>query len=275
MIRLVTSDIDGTLLPYGKSALPERLFPLIRRLREAGVLFCPASGRQYHSLRALFAPVADEVCFLCENGAVIFGPGTEASAPLLHKSVLPRDRALALAREAAAIPGCQVVVEGENLNYLCGCGPEFVRLITEGLGNRARLVDRLDDVPEEIVKLAVYCPDGTDEPVRLLGPRWGEAFRMAVAGPVWLDFSLATKGVGLSALCGALGVPPEETAAFGDNWNDEPMLALAGRAYLMERADPALRESLAAARARAGLEKLRPCGDVCQELEALLSARAD
>ena len=56
MIKLIVSDIDGTLLPYGQSELDIELFELIRRLRSAGVTFCPASGRQYHSLRALFRP---------------------------------------------------------------------------------------------------------------------------------------------------------------------------------------------------------------------------
>ena len=82
MIRLIASDIDGTLLPYDETVMPQRLFPLIRRLRERNILFCPASGRQYHSMRTLFAPVADEMCFLCENGAVLYGPGTEEGAPL-------------------------------------------------------------------------------------------------------------------------------------------------------------------------------------------------
>lgn len=86
MVKLIVSDIDGTLIPYGKKELPEALFPLISRLRRAGVLFCPASGRQFHSLRKLFAPVAEELAFLCENGAAIFGPGTEADAPLLSKT---------------------------------------------------------------------------------------------------------------------------------------------------------------------------------------------
>ena len=123
MIRLIASDIDGTLLPYDETVMPQRLFPLIRRLRERNILFCPASGRQYHSMRTLFAPVADEMCFLCENGAVLYGPGTEEGAPLLSKTLLPRQEALALSRAIMDIPGCDVIIEGQNLNYLCGCGP--------------------------------------------------------------------------------------------------------------------------------------------------------
>lgn len=135
MIRLIASDIDGTLLPYDETVMPLRLFPLIRRLRERNILFCPASGRQYHSMRTLFAPVADEMCFLCENGAVLYGPGTEEGAPLLSKTLLPRQEALALSRAIMDIPGCDVIIEGQNLNYLCGCGPELVHEMVVNHGN--------------------------------------------------------------------------------------------------------------------------------------------
>ena len=75
MIRLIASDIDGTLLLNGATEIPQEIFYQIDRLERKGILFCPASGRQYSSLRKLFAPVADRVPFLCENGAVVYGPG--------------------------------------------------------------------------------------------------------------------------------------------------------------------------------------------------------
>lgn len=187
MIRLIASDIDGTLLPYDETVMPQRLFPLIRRLRERNILFCPASGRQYHSMRTLFAPVADEMCFLCENGAVLYGPGTEEGAPLLSKTLLPRQEALALSRAIMDIPGCDVIIEGQNLNYLCGCGPELVHEMAVNHGNLVTMLD------------------------------------------------------------------------------------MAGRCYLMEQADGALRRTLADSRAAAVREAPRSCRDVCNELEAILS----
>ena len=71
-IKLICSDIDGTLLQYGKKKLEDEIFEQIRELHRRGILFCPASGRQYTSLRKLFAPVADCCVFLCENGGVIY-----------------------------------------------------------------------------------------------------------------------------------------------------------------------------------------------------------
>lgn len=61
---------------------------------------------------------------------------------------------------------------------------------------------------------------------------------MAVAGEKWLDFTAADKGKGVRALCRALGIGPEQVLAVGDNYNDVPMLELAGEPWIMEGAKP-------------------------------------
>ena len=40
MIKLVASDLDGTLLFKGAQSLPEEIFPLIRQLKELGDSVC-------------------------------------------------------------------------------------------------------------------------------------------------------------------------------------------------------------------------------------------
>ncbi len=259
MLKLIASDIDGTLIPYGETRLPEELFPLIRRLGERGILFCPASGRQYHSLRTLFAPVADEVCFLCENGAILYGPGAEDTAPVLSKTAMPRGEALALAAAILGLEGCQVLISGANTSYVCRCPEEYVRYLRENKGNRVTVVESPEEIGEEIIKVSAYCPGGTAGPSAALGPRWGESLHMAAAGPDWVDFGLADKGVGLQGLCRGLGVSLAETAAFGDNWNDVPMLDLAGTAWLMSTAAEGLR-----------MRYPRQCAGVPEVLEELL-----
>lgn len=260
MVKLIASDIDGTLLSYGETALPAALPGLIQRLRAAGVLFCPASGRQYHSLRLLFSEVADEVCFLCENGAVVFGAGKEDSAPILSKTAMPRRDAEALANAIMGLPGCDVLISGENVSYVCGEDGRFARRMEQWTGNLVRRVARPEEIPEDILKVSACCPAGPAEAAGILGPRWGEAYHMAVAGPIWLDFTLADKGAGLRGLCRSLGIEMEDVAAFGDNWNDVPMLAAVGTPWLMKSADPVLRARFP-----------RQCGDVLPVLEGMLA----
>jgi Cof subfamily protein (haloacid dehalogenase superfamily) len=245
MIRLIVSDIDGTLLPYGQAELEPELFLLIRRLRERGVVFCPASGRQYHSLRALFRPVCDELAYICENGSIVFGPGPEDGAEVLGKTVIERAKAVELAHDILALPGCRLLISGANTSYIPEGDPWYENFMHESKGNNVALIARPEDVPEDIIKLAAYCPEGTSPCRHALAPKWEGVLSVASAGPDWVDFNLADKASGLETLCAALGIGLRDTAAFGDNWNDAPMLRLAGRGCIMSTSDPALRGQFA------------------------------
>lgn len=240
MIRLIASDIDGTLLHNGASALDPVIFEEIHRLRERGILFCPASGRQYGSLRRLFGPVASELTYLCENGAVVMGPGDPG--PLLGKTPLDRDMALKLCHEIIDLPQCEVLISGVNTSYLCPRNEDVVDHIRYFVGNNLTVVPSPEAVPEDIVKIAAYCRQGSRLLEPEMAPRWRERLNVAIAGEMWLDFTVADKGTGLRQLCGALRIGMDEVMAFGDNYNDLPMLEAVGRPYIMDNAAPELRE---------------------------------
>ena len=76
MIKLIASDLDGTLLLHGAQMLRTETCGLIHRLyKEKGIYFVSASGRQYDNQQRLFAPVADEIAYICENGCLSFFEG--------------------------------------------------------------------------------------------------------------------------------------------------------------------------------------------------------
>lgn len=238
MIRLIASDIDGTLLQNGATEIPPEIFDHIHRLEKKGILFCPASGRQYTSLRRLFTPVADKVPFLCENGAVVYGPGHPG--PILSKTVMDRRLSEELCADILALPGVEVLISGADTSYLCPKAPDLENQIRWFLGNRTAVLPAPADVPEDIIKVSAYCPRDMDAVQAALFPKWERLFRCAVAGEVWLDFTLADKGLGVQKLCQALGLRLEEVMAFGDNYNDVSMLERVGFPYLMESAAPEL-----------------------------------
>ena len=89
MLKFIATDLDGTLLDDEKH-LPRETFRLIEELSERGVLFAPASGRQYANLQKLFLPVKDKVLFMCENGALVKYKGkTLHLNPIDRELILP------------------------------------------------------------------------------------------------------------------------------------------------------------------------------------------
>ena len=239
MIKLIACDIDGTLLKGGDKAIDNAVFHEITRLQGLGILFCPASGRQYSSLRKLFAPVADSLYYLCDNGAVVFGPGSHGE--ILTKTAMDQRSALRLSREIMAAGNCEVMISGVDTSYLCPKHSDMVELVRDFVGNNVSVIACPEDIPEEIIKVSAYCRHGAREEKHGALSCWKDTFHMALGGGPWLDFTIADKGIGLKNLCDVLQINLDEVMAFGDNYNDVPMLELAGTAYIMDDAAPPLR----------------------------------
>ena len=80
-IRLIVSDLDGTLF-NNSLQLPDDLPEIVARLRENGILFATASGRNWGSTRDL---VLDKITFICDNGAFI----VQKQEPVFISSLSP------------------------------------------------------------------------------------------------------------------------------------------------------------------------------------------
>ena len=239
---LIASDIDGTLLDYERIDLPEEVFDTINQLHEAGFVFCPSSGRQYSAMRKLFAPVADKLYYICENGAVLFGNGREEEALVISGTAMEQEDFVKLARDIMQTPDCDVIISGKKTYYLCGAKDELVKDLSSS-GARVKLVDALEEIQEEIYKVTLFSYKGEASKMRkAFAKRWEDKYDVAVSGVGCLDFTVDNKGTGLRQMCRFLGVDMKDTIAFGDNWNDVSMLETAGTGYIMSSADSRLLE---------------------------------
>ena len=241
MIRFIACDLDGTLLD-GNGRLPEEVFPLISALTARGVLFAPASGRQYENLRKLFSPVADSVLFLCENGALVKYRGkTLHLAPIgdgLVKDALDGIR---------AVPLLHPVLCGTESAYIEEDAEPFRTLSCEAY-TRCKMTRSLDEVigKEPICKIAVYDEtSAADHCIKVL-PQRLRGLRTIISGDKWCDVSApeANKGTAIGKVQEIFGFTREECLAFGDHMNDYEMLSECGTAYVPENAYPPLRERI-------------------------------
>ena len=235
-IRMVACDVDGTLLQNGETALRPELFGLIERLAAQGVEFCVASGRAYSSVRALFAPVAGKISFVCENGGVVYRDGM-----LVASEPIPEALARQVAADIWAREDCELLAADGRTCWITARTPERAAKMAPYLGDRVVRIEGPEALPARLVKVTAFREAGAAALREELTARWGAQLYVALAGRHWLDMNVCTKADGLAALCGLVGIRPGEVLAFGDNFNDQPMLDWAGRPYIMRAADPALR----------------------------------
>ena len=67
MIKLIASDLDGTLLKEGTMDINPEIYDIIRKLKAKGIVFAAVSGREYDSIERVFAPVKDDIYLLQET----------------------------------------------------------------------------------------------------------------------------------------------------------------------------------------------------------------
>ena len=110
MIKLIASDLDGTLLQNEAQELTPRAIELIRALTQKGVHFVAASGRQYANERLLFHEIKDDISYIAENGSLcIYNEET------ISKGIIEQDLAYRILDEVAKYPQYNCIISGERV----------------------------------------------------------------------------------------------------------------------------------------------------------------
>lgn len=257
LIRLIATDLDGTLLePNG--LLPQGIFETVCALRKLGIYFAASSGRQYGNLIRLFAPVADEMAFVCENGAVNMVDGKVAGIIAIPPQLVNE------AIGDLSSLGMNILISGRETCYMLDQNRKFTDDIIYRLRNTVTIVENWEEIREPILKISGQIDSGVKSLAPQLLTNWSSRLTATVSGREWFDLTLANKGMGMQMLMKHLDVLPEETMAFGDNFNDESMLDCVGYPFLMQHADHALRKP-----------GVRICEKVLSVLEAVVKAEGD
>lgn len=239
MIKLIASDLDGTLLQNGAQQLRPETAELIRQLRGQGRIFVAASGRQYPNLQRLFAPVQDEIDYICENGSLVIHEGR-----VLAKHCIERELGQEIIKAMMERGGCEALVSGENTSYIQPKTGEYLHRVRDIVKNNVTVVDDILNTREPYLKISVYEKAGVNNSQDYWQQRFGSRVTVVTSGDAWLDTVPlgVNKGSAMIDLEQKLGVRPEEAMAFGDHFNDVEMLRQVKYSFAMENAQPEIKE---------------------------------
>lgn len=241
MIKLVASDIDGTLLPEGTDQMNPEIYDAIRRLKEKGIQFVGASGRQYESMYHVFEPVADDMIFIAENGTNVMQQGKNISFVPLKEEF-----ALEVIQFIHAQEDCRIILTAPESMYAEGReNDEFMDWLIHGYHNKVLAIDDITKKCARTNKISLYHPGSAEKLAEKAKEQFGSRMHVTLAGRTWVDFMAegTDKGAALALLQEKLGISREETMAFGDNCNDIGMLRQAGESYAVANGHPLLKET--------------------------------
>jgi len=233
MIKLIASDLDGTILLQNAQSVDNSLFETIHKLSEKGIIFAPASGRQYNSLKLLFEPVEKDLMYIAENGALVM-----YKDEVLFKRPLDRKIAMEIIEDIYEHCNCEVLISGLNTAYIKPKEKEYLHRMTSVVKYTTTVIDSFDDIQEDILKVSVCDISGIKNSREYFTQKWSDRVLTAVSGELYLDFTSngVNKGTAIKSIQERLGLSPDECMAFGDNYNDIEMLDNVTHSFAMERA---------------------------------------
>ncbi|MDD6435917.1 MAG: HAD family hydrolase [Clostridiales bacterium] len=258
-IKLVISDLDGTLIPEGGLKPEKEFFPTLDKLLNDGYEFYAASGRTYSSMRRIFGNYRNRIGFVCENGSLIREDGET-----LYMNRITDEVFKAVSAEMIRDPRVEFYASGPDHVFIMPKREWFETHVRDFMRADYKVISSVEEIDEPIIKMAMYVYDFdvNRAPVqRLFTDRYGKFGSFIMSGNSWIDFILngSGKGRAIRHLLELKGLKEDEIMVFGDNENDISMFKLTDNSFVKE-------ESADKVKAYANYE----CSSVSAELTRIL-----
>ena len=242
-IKLIATDMDGTLLdPKGQVDLP-RLEKILDQLEERGIRFVIATGNEIHRVKQLLGHLTERIVLIVANGARIFEGNQLLQAQTWDDDMVNQALEFFKGRECQD----QFVVTSMNGGFVKE-GTVFTQLenfmtpeMIELFYQRMNFVEELEShLFGGVLKMSlVVGEERSDSVLEEINQLFNGHVQAVSSGYGCIDIlqSGIHKAWGLQELLKRWDIKAEEIMAFGDSEKDVEMLQLAGIAYAMENAD--------------------------------------
>ncbi len=240
-VRLIVSDVDGTLVKSGHKYLEDGMIDTINALADKGIVFAVASGRQRQSITELFEGVKKPIYMICENGGNICYDGRDLD---FHGFSEKQYRQIVRAVKAYC-PDAFFAMAAPDYYYTEKNDTDFADTLAKKYFFRVKCVDNIELLQQPVCKIAVYTKTDVWTFARHFRQMWPDSMEIAVSGDRWIDFNPigVNKGSGVRRLQEILGITASETMVFGDNENDVPMMGCAKFSCAVSNALPAAKRA--------------------------------
>ncbi|MDO4797145.1 MAG: HAD family hydrolase [Coriobacteriales bacterium] len=221
-IRLILSDIDGTILPYGSKVVSARTCAAFHAAQKAGIHVGPASGRGFSHIPASFGGDAScSATCLATNGMEVYLDGA-----LLCRKLIPREATVRMAEFLRQEPGAGLLCFENGIPLMVEGTVDDLEQAFPIYASQCRHADAVPD--HDLDKVNIFIAGDLDATRRLmerLAHEIGEVdYNLPVAGFINTTPPGWSKASGIDVLCEALGITIEQVVVFGDAGNDVEML---------------------------------------------------
>ncbi|TDM00859.1 Cof-type HAD-IIB family hydrolase [Macrococcus carouselicus] len=258
MIRLIATDMDGTLLNSSHEISQENI-DAIRYAQSKGVTVVIATGRAFYEANMPVKPTGLRVPYICLNGAEVRDEEfnithTSHLSPRQIREVTKILRKYDIFYQVYTNFGIYTENKEKDLEiYLdisiqAGNEPDVTK-IREGIERRLKqgTLKEVEDYQtiyerdgEIVMKFLAYSSDADklEAAKAELNDFTSIAISASARSNIEITHADAQKGIALDSIAEQLNIPMSQTMALGDNLNDVSMLARAEFSVAMENGAP-------------------------------------
>lgn len=215
-MKLIASDLDGTLLLKGEKKLNSRVYEALKKVKVSLIDFSVASGRTYGELLRVFEGLHQNTYFIALDGALVVKNGKS-----LYGSPFSKDD-LKIINEFP-----EFVLHGKYMTYVKSDYPYFIRKIkSQYNGHVVRIFD-VSEIKDCTFKLVLYKNYRTLKKL---------PFDMVYKDNTLCEFIKEgiNKGIALKKIMNGIGAQPDDCVAFGDSENDLEFLKSCENSYAVK-----------------------------------------
>jgi hypothetical protein len=237
-IRLVVSDVDGTLVTRDKRLTPAAI-DAVQRIREAGIKFTIISSRPPQGLKVVADPLQISEPMPAFNGGLIVGPDLKTA---LRKKLLEQIVAERLIEALVAANLGIWLYTDEDWYVLDAKGP-YVEHEEHAVKVAPVVVRDFHEVAlNRVAKVVGVSEDfeAVERGEKAIRFSLGDAVSATRSQKYYLDIThpAANKGEGILMLSELLDIPTEQIVTIGDMENDVFMFRQSGVSIAMGNATP-------------------------------------
>jgi Cof subfamily protein (haloacid dehalogenase superfamily) len=233
-VRLVLSDVDGTLVTHEKVLTP-RAIEAVNKLREANIGFAITSARPPQALTRFIEPLKLETPLGAFNGGLII----DRSMNVLEEKTIDGQVAVPILELLTSYGFDIWVYQGTNW-YVNNVDGPHVAHEAEGCSCEPTKVHDFEGLEEGIFKIVGVSDDPSIHLAAntLINERYSHDVSASQSQSYFLDVTSveATKGNVVRFLAAKYSIDVSEIAAIGDMHNDVAMFEVAGLSIAMGNA---------------------------------------
>lgn len=236
MIKLIASDMDGTLLNSNKHLSPS-VHGVLKKLKDKGIIFVAISGRDIYSLKEIFKDIEVDIVYASNNSNYI-----TYKDEVIFENYIENDMVDKVAKIIRKKAKHNTIYCSKDAIYSESIIPNIVG---RKWNLKVKYVKDITKVEDKILKITAFgnkkIINRALESVNALNDK----LMITKSGSTCFDICKlgGTKKQGINILQEKFNVGYNETMVFGDHMNDLEMMSSAYYSYAMENAEEEVKKN--------------------------------